>query len=223
MRHLLTILFILVLWAFARTAFAEDYLLDKIPTGGNPAGLVGPWPEGIPIPKGFYNYTPTAYAQSIATVNDRPSIRAELRRRLLPKWQVPGGMEGVTGFRSDLYRNSDSWAQEWYQRMPVKNSFGFYQLELGVRRAYADGSVFLDVLSHNGKVFELRVAEKQRGEWRRYVAFKDVDARPKGYAGLKGQTCAECHKQTATGDYGLALVPGGDTVISVPFDYFGRQ
>ena len=78
-----------------------------------------------------------------------------------------------------------------------------------------DGTVFVDVLSNaDGRVFEQRVREKDGGEWKSYVHYRDRSAYPKGYAGLKGQTCIECHQQAGTGGYGVGLVPGGDGVIS---------
>src|ERR1019366_2075659 len=97
------------------------------------------------------------------------------------------------------------------------------------KRSYANGTIFADILSNkDGKVFEARFAEKRDdGTWDRYVAFKDVSARPSGYHGLTSKDCRTCHESTTdgpgTGGYALGLIPGGDTIISDPFQELERQ
>lgn len=174
----------------------------------------GPWPKGEPFPKGLVRYESAKYTQSIFRLNDVPTIRPVHRSGLLGRWRVPGGMEGVE-FRSTLYKYVPVRESNWRGMIPVLNSFGYFQNELGNLRSYPDGTVFVDVLSNaDGRVFEQRVREKDGGEWKSYVHYRDRSAYPKGYAGLKGQTCIECHQQAGTGGYGVGLVPGGDGVIS---------
>src|SRR6185369_2028701 len=108
------------------------------------------------------------------------------------RWQVPGGMAGVVGWQSDLYKFVPEGGSVWVGGISVKNSLGYFQTEGGWKRSYPVGAWFADVLSHRGKVFEVRFAEKQDDGWHRYVAFKDRAARPPGYTGLK-QSCASCH------------------------------
>ena len=167
-------------------------------------------------------YKSARYTQAIYTLNNGPAIDPVDRGLLKEEWQVPGGMEGVHGWKSDLYKFvPDGWQREWQQRKPVRNSFGNFQYELGFHRAYPDGTFFVDALSHNGRPFEVRVREKNDGQWTSYIAWKDVNARPPGYAGLT-KKCAECHNQAGSGEYGVGLVPGADTVISDPFDGLER-
>lgn len=177
----------------------------------------GPWPESLPFPDGLQRYRRARRTQSIAVVNGRDSIQAVSRFGLEAKWHVPGGMLGVEGWRSDLYRLVPNAPRVWVANIDVLNSMGYFQANRGYRRAYPAGTYFADVLSHKGKVFEVRYAEKRDdGTWDRYVAFKDAAARPAGYHGLQ-QRCASCHSEAGTGVYGAGLVPGGDTVISDPF------
>lgn len=200
----------------ARVPDADStYLLDRLPEAQPPDN----WPRSVPFLRGMVRYNPARYTQSIFTLNSRPAIRAVPRTALLRKWQVPGGLENAQGWKSELYLLDGQYTYQWQERMPVVNQFGSTQYELGNRRSFYDGNLFADVLSKDGKVFELRVAEKQNGEWRRYVAYKDESARPAGYAGLK-VSCASCHggrEGPGTGNYGAGLVPGGDSVISLPF------
>ncbi len=149
------------------------------------------------------------------------------------KYQVPGGMEGLAGWRSDLYKFVPESPEIFVGSISVRQSStynpflrryveGGTQNEFGFRRRYPDGTYFVDVLSNTqGEVFEARVREKQNGQWESYVAYKNVKARPDGYHGLK-QSCASCHADTGTGNYGAALVAGGDTVISDPFPELER-
>lgn len=198
--------------------------------GNNEAASL--WPRGFPKPLGLVRYQRARFTQAIATTNGSPSIDAVDRRAQLRKWQVPGGLEHVEGWSSTLYKFQPRDGKAWKERIPVWNG-GFWsanygygwvttdkkamQNELGLRRSYPDGTLFVDVLSHRGKVFEVRYAEKQRGSWDRFIAFKDVAARPIGYHPPSRSECRECHSQTGTGGYATGLVPGGDTVISDPF------
>jgi len=152
--------------------------------------------------------------------NNASAIQRVHRSALLPKWQVPGGMENVVGWRSDLYKIIPTdRGRTWQGMIPVLNSFGYFQHELGHLRSYPDGTVFFDVLSNaeTGKVFEHRERRKSAGEWTSQVVFRDRSQYPPGYKGLRGQTCFSCHSEAGTGGYSTGLVPGGDTVLSDPF------
>lgn len=181
----------------------------------------GPWPEGLDRPDDMQRYRRAHYTQSIAVVNDRDSI-TPVDRGALPekKWLMSGGLLGFEGFRSDLYRNSTaSRAVPFIANIDVLNSLGYIQQNRGWRRVYPDGSRFMDVLSKNGKVFEVRERRKESGVWKSEVIFEDEKARPIGYTGL-GLKCSSCHNGTdgpGTGGYAVGLVPGSDTVFSDPF------
>lgn len=175
---------------------------------------VRPWSSGVPYLDGLVHYQPTRLTQSIAVRDNVPVQDLVPRTALLPKWQVPGGMEGIRGWKSDLYKLVP-YRYKWLGRIPVATSLGTVQHELGYKQEYPNGTVFMDVLSNakTGKVFEHRVREKAGGTWYSYVAFRDRSQNPPGYHGLK-QQCVECHREAGTGSYGVGLVPGGDTVLS---------
>jgi hypothetical protein len=179
-----------------------------------------PWsaeipPEAVP-------YTSARNTQSIfrdiTTGVDVRKIQIVLRRELERKWQVPGGMELAAGWESRLYKvvpRSDL-KREWKDFISVRNSFGYFQNEVGHVRDYPSGTAFFDVLSNrmSGKVFEVRVREKVDGVWRFRVPYRDEEQWPLGYK--KVTTCNSCHKQAGTGGYGVGLVPGGDGTLSDP-------
>lgn len=181
---------------------------------------MGPWPKSLVIFQGMRRYRSARFTQAIYTLNGRPQIDMVPRSSLKEEWQVPGGMEGIVGWRSDLYKYvPDGYWQQWQRRLPVVNSFGYTQYELGYTRSYPDGTFFVDALSNaDGKPFEVRVREKQEGKWTSYIAWKDVSERPVGYHGLT-KKCSDCHSQAGTGNYGAAMVSGADTVFSDPFDF----
>ncbi len=179
----------------------------------------GPWPQSLPFPEGLRRYRRARRTQSIAVVDGRDSIQPVSRFDLEAKWHVPGGLMGVEDWKSDLYRVLPSAPAVWIGNIDVLNSFGNYQANRGYKRSYPAGTMFADVLSHKGRVFEVRYAEKREdGTWDRYVAFKDAAARPIGYLGLQGQRCASCHDGfPGSGNYGSGLIPGGDSIFSDPF------
>ena len=188
------------------------------------AALVAPaaWGQRPPrVPVAAVEYTPARYTQSIFRLDERPTVRlvsiTDLPDR---KWLQSGGMEGVTGATSRKFKFIPDGKAVVTKAagIQVKNSFGYYQTERGVVRSYPDGTRFDDVLSTAAGVFEHRVREKVEGRWQSRVEYRDVDARPAGYAGLK-VGCATCHDESGSGGYGVGLVPGGDTVLSDPLDW----
>jgi hypothetical protein len=182
----------------------------------------GPWPKSVAFPDGLVRYRSTEYTQRIAVTNDRDTITPNHRSGLIAKWQVPGGMVGVEGWRSDLYKFIAPNTYTWVDNIPVWNGNNF-QNNRGHVRKYGDGTFFMDVLSYKGSVFEHRVREKKNSQWESYVAYRDSSAYPPGYTGLHGAKCASCHQggfdqQPGTGGYAVGLIPGGDSVYSDPFD-----
>jgi hypothetical protein len=175
-------------------------------------------------------YKRAAFTQSIFN----RGIQEPVSRLLVaPKWHQSGGMEGIKGFRSDLYRFLPALPRVWIGEIEVNNGgdithynqFGRIvsvergkstQIEFGWKVEYANGTRFLDVLSTGGKVFEVRSRTKGDGKWASLLLFEDKAARPLGYTGLT-VSCASCHSQAGTGGYATGLVPGGDGVLSVGF------
>lgn len=169
------------------------------------------------LPAGAEEYTPAKWTQAIYRQDGRQIVEVVPVKRVAARWHQSGGMEGLV-HTSVKYRTVPRGTVTKLGPIQVKNSLGYYQTETGVVREYPDGARFDDVLSVGGTVFEHRVREKRDGEWRSRIAYSDASARPLGYAGLK-QTCASCHDESGSGDYGAGLVPGGDTVLSDPIRF----
>lgn len=165
----------------------------------------------------YIRYQPAKYTQEIATTNGLPRISHVSRRLTATKYHQPGGLDGVTGWSSHLYRNG-KLAFERKALIPVLNSFGTYQYEIGWHRTYPDAAERLDVLVNTatGRVFEVRRAFRDSGQWLFSVHYRNRSERPAGYAGVQ-QSCVECHQDAGSGGYGVALAPGGDFIISEPF------
>lgn len=176
----------------------------------------GPWPADLEFPVGAVRYEKARFTQSIYKNQFGSQIDPVPIGFIASKWHQPGGMEGISGWRSDLYKLIGG-GRLWTGGIPVKNSFGNFQTELGHKREYDDGTLFIDSLSYEGKPFEIRQRKKVSGAWQSDVIFRDKEARPPGYAGLK-MACSSCHDEAGTGGYGVGLVPGGDTVLSDPFE-----
>lgn len=186
----------------------------------------GPLPEGFDI-AGMKRYKRASMTQEIFVLESGgrdydkiiPKSRLDLHARD-NRWLVSGGLLGIAGFRSDLYRNDTAAnSREYVGDISVLNSLGYHQNNRGWRREFADGSKFLDVLSAGGEVFEIRQRLKESGKWRNSVIFTDEAARPKGYTGLT-VACVSCHNAkdgAGTGPYAGPLVLGSDQTFSYPF------
>lgn len=175
------------------------------------------WTKAL-LPEKAVEFLSSPYTQEIAVTNGFDRISKVYRTGLEAKWQVSGGMVGIKGVTSKKYALVAPKSFHWIDNIQVLNSLGYYQPNRGIVRKYGDGTRFDDVLYYQGKVFEHRVREKLDGRWKSTVIFRDHEARPAGYTGLK-VTCASCHEEAGSGGYAAGLVPGGDTVISHPLDW----
>ncbi len=182
----------------------------------------GRWPSMEHL-EGMERYKPFQLTQSIFKYTGNPNgiIRGVHRSATEAKYQVPGGLIGVKGWRSELYR-TNIMADETLAFIGVKNSMGSYQNEAAFLRSYPDGAEFDDLLinTKTNKVFEHRVAQKVDGKWERFIAYSDPDERPAGYVQPSRKECASCHKDAASGGYGVGLAPGSDEIFSDPFTTF---
>lgn len=162
-------------------------------------------------------YKRATMTQEIATTNNRPRITPRSRLDVEnSEWHQSGGMLGVKGWRSIVYK--EKGAEPFQARIPVLNSFGYYQNELGWVRRYPDGTKFFDRLINEktGKTFELRQAVKEDGAWKRTVVYRDKSQYPDGYTGLN-KSCASCHNNgPGTGNYAGPLATGSDGIFSDP-------
>ena len=130
------------------------------------------------------------------------------RSQAKEEWNVAGGLLGVSGWSSLLYKKAN--AREYLGYHPDG--------AITWQRSYADGAIFAEVLRNdNGTVFEVRYAEKQDGQWDRHVAYRNSSAYPSGYTPVKSSACVSCHAKSGETLYGGSpAVPGGDTILSDP-------
>lgn len=172
------------------------------------------------LPAGAVRYQSTSYTQEIAVTNGRDRITPVPISRLESKWHGSGGLVGLRGWYSEKFKYLPAPATHWVGDIAVLNGFNSYQNNRGIKRLYADGTEFHDVLRNadTGAVFEHRRRSKRDGFWHSEVVHRDVAARPAGYTGLK-VTCASCHGQAGSGNYAAGLVPGGDGVLGDPLEW----
>ena len=182
--------------------------------------------QGYVVPNGLYIMPRARFTQRISKLLNRQTGRFEDQIVPVPRtetesrWQVSGGMEGLTGWKSDRYAHWPAMPRVWVGNIAVLNSHGIYQQNRGWKREYPIGTFFLDVLSTDRGIFEVRRREKTAERWESTVEYRDHEARPEGYHGLK-QACASCHNTTTgpgTGGYAAGLVSGSDTIFSHGFD-----
>lgn len=184
----------------------------------------GPWPVTLAFPKGFERYRRARMTQEIAVTNNQDRITPIPRESVNGgKWARSGGMMAFPAVRSDLYRFYPEQPTVFMANIPVLNSFGSFQHNRGWWREFATGTAFMDVLSLDGRVFEVRKRSKLATGWESDVIFEAPEARPVGYNGKIGQSCASCHEgghgnAPGSGPYAGGLVPGSDSIYSVPFD-----
>jgi len=222
---------LLVLAALASAGAAADF---DVRPGFLVVGPPAAAPEYDPLlPDGAEPYESARYTQNIAVVNDRDRIAPHTIASLPDRrWHQPGGLEGVSGWRSERYRHLPGPVRTWVGNVEVENSIPtgrlkpdgtpehYRQFNRSIQREYPDGTRFDELLVNaaTGKVFEHRVRTKRAGRWLSEVWHKDEAQFPAGYAGLK-VSCSSCHAEAGTGKYDAGLVPGGDTVLSDPLPW----
>lgn len=188
-----------------------------------------PWLASVAKPKGTVRYLPTLLTQEIAVTNDRDRITPVSKFNLPTKWHVPGGLDGVEGWSSTLYKYIPKDASDNHHigNILVVNGIpngrgGFFtQQNRGHKRSYPVGTIFTDVLSNaNGEVIEHREWEKinDYGEIKWIPGVYRTNAqRPEGFPKIKSNQCITCHSEAGTGGYATGLIPGGDNILSDPF------
>lgn len=216
----------LVVWPRNQVENPVSVVHNCGPIDPEPAVLI-PEPVFVPpvyvpsVPDGAVRYASTKWTQEIAVTNSRDRITPVPVLLLEKKWHGSGGMEGISGWKSEKWKwiPPGSQVKSWVGDIMVLNSFRSRQPNRGIKRSYPEGTEFHDVLMNDkGIVFEHRVRRKVGGEWQNEIVHKDADAWPVGYSGLK-LSCNACHGQAGSGSYGVGLVPGGDGVLSDPLDW----
>lgn len=178
---------------------------------------------GVEFPEGMKAYKPTELSQRIAITNNRESHAwypkdkddvwsnapvAVNPNRIFP-WAVPGGLHKSVGWNHTTGIYLPSQPKVWSEKLPIKNGGKI----TGLKWEYPDGTVTADMLTHLGKVFELRVRSKVDGKWESSVVFRDKLVRPTYFVGA-GKVCSECHDKAGSSlQYGIVL-RGSDTVFS---------
>ncbi len=137
------------------------------------------------------------------------------RLSVKPEWRIAGGLVGVSGWSNQLFRTPNLRQATSLVRQDESDSSS----AVTWWRNYPSGATFADVIRNDdGRIFEVRVAEKHGANWERYVAFRDVSARPHGYESLTRSQCANCHNQAGNSAYADSAIPGADTIISDPIE-----
>ena len=174
------------------------------------------WPKGLIYPGGLERYerarlTQRTFDRALSGVIGRAVIESVSREVLEAKWHAPGGVVGIEGVTSELYRGVNNRSRNWRGPIePILYSENTYQ------RSYEDGAVFADVLSYQGKVFAVRYAVKENGVWDRFTAYRKVAAEPPGYKQPASAECRACHAQAGATVYATASILGGDGILSEP-------
>ena len=187
------------------------------------------WPDDVQFPVGMWAYKPTEHSQRIAVTNGAPSnslyhknrddvwanAPASINPNHIFPWAVPGGLERSKGWQHFTAIALPSMVYTRSASVPIKNGGNLP----GKVWSFPDGTVTADLLTHNGKAFELRTREKVGGAWLSRVPFRELASAPAGYTG-PGKRCSECHDHAGTSlQYGITL-RGKDTVFSFsPFDF----
>ncbi len=185
-------------------------------------GQVGPWPSELEFPKELVHYKRAEHTQRIAITNGHDTITPVRRESLVDAWRSPGGLAGVKGWRSDLYKFIAPNSVRWVGDIAVWNGSNF-QNNRGWKREYGDGTYFADVLSVDGYPFEVRFLEKVAGKWDASIAYRNPIHQPVGFIPFRPKHCALCHSQAGSGGYASGLVPGGDFILSDPFPALERN
>lgn len=218
------IMFWCIIAAIIILVFSAATLLSAPPAPRLPQSMLleQKWASPMPYPERAFKYHSAKYTQSIAVVDGRDRIeRVPILRLRERKWRFSGGLMEVDKkeWVSEKYRTLPEPVKHRVRDIAVWNGSNF-QNNRGIVRDYPNGTRFDDVLSNkDGVVFEHRTRVKKDGKWSSSVIYSDVKARPAGYNGLK-VTCASCHDEAGSGGYGEGLVPGGDTVLSDPLDWY---
>ena len=185
------------------------------------------WPESVDEPAGLRFYNSTWYSQRLAVTNGVPTNQLyQLNRddvwgnaptslnpnRQFP-YRVPGGLHDLSGWQSfvAVAFPIGKHIEVWDEMVPVAQ--GVPQLKR--RWGFPSGTVFVDVLTSQGKAFEIRQRKKKLGVWDSSVIYRDHVAAPRGYRGA-GKACVDCHKSAgASEQYGIT-VRGDDQTFSFP-------
>lgn len=178
----------------------------------------GRWPERLLHWK--TNATQYLPAQLTQRTFNKGIIEPVSRKAIEEKYQVPGHMVGVTGWRSELYAHIPGGHTEFVGPLQVLNGFTptSSQEEYSLQRRFPDGTYFLDALYGKGNALtELRLRTLTDGLWESDVIYRNKAAWPTGYKGTPTTAeCAACHSEAGSGKYGVGLVPGGHNVLSLP-------
>lgn len=199
----------------------QEVRREPIPFEGLPAPRTvddsrprGSLPPHLPFLADLEPYTSARYTQQTFR-RWSGVITSASRSTLERKWLFPGGLADVEGWTSELRKSRNATARIFLKRQDPDDGNSAVTWD----RAYPDGSVFADVLRNSsGDVFEVRVAERRDGQWDRFVAYRNISARPHGYRPLASRQCASCHDQAGVSEYSQGAVPGGGGVLSEPIE-----
>lgn len=206
---------------------------QRMPSDVLPMDLASLWPKGVDVIEGLRFYPLAHHSQKLTVINNRshdewyPTNKDDFvtdgpvrgtrvnPNRVFP-YAVSGGLHNSTGWLSTKAAKIPGTVHIWSEGVPVP---GTSTPLPKARWAFPSGTVFVDMLSKDGKCFELRTATKDdEGKWKREFIFRDMEAAPSNFHGA-GRSCVSCHKDAgATQQYGVS-VRGDDGVFTwTPFE-----
>lgn len=186
------------------------------------------WPEGVPIPKGMRLYRKTKYNQHLSITNDRDTLLIYHRDQDDNYTNAPPALNPNRFFPiavSGGLHESSGWTSRAAIALPGTIYYWTDRIEAGAQRplprvawVFPVGTVTADILSNEGEVFEVRIAEKKPGGWRLRTLWKDESKFPAKYTGAR-KACSACHDDAGGWKQYGSLWRGSDGVFSFyPFE-----
>ena len=181
------------------------------------------WPRDVDMPPGLRFYARSEYSQRLTITNDRDTLRivrqdtddvftnapTVLNPNRISPWKVSGGMDKVRGFQSKtaLAIPKGQAIRYWSERVEAGAAHPLPRASW----SFPVGTVAADLLSHDGKLFEVRTLTKTAKGWHSEIVWGSGVKVP-GYTG-PGRRCHECHDKVGSGGYGVR-VRGSDGLFS---------
>lgn len=208
----------LALWALVANAQSPFYSEDE------QTHALRFWPKSVEVPPTLRFYKKSMHGQQVIAGRNThyvhinvdgaanvPPYSASNPNRVFP-WRVSGGFHDALDWQSKVaiaLPDGES-IKGWWEELREPAGIAYL-----ARWEYPEGTKFFDLLTANGKVFELRSRVKSEGEWFNDVLFKSDDL-PKGYFGTD-RKCHECHNRAGTKQGSSSLrIRGGDENFSFP-------
>lgn len=177
-------------------------------------------PKTLGYGPGFVRYKRAEYTQGLSSTGGYVVhiITPISRKNLEPKYNIPGGLENSSDWESVLFKKIPAGEKLRIDRILQFSVRADRQYNRGWTRVYPEGSEFLDVLinTKTWKVFEARLAIKEKHRWDMFVDIRFRKERPEGFVPQKRRDCIHCHSDSLTTSYGGFQLPGSEGRYSDP-------